>query len=94
MFVVRITNPPGEDWKVFQTRRDAFERFVRARREIIEDEFYEARVVLFHVPGETDARRAVERIKVADPEVILIEKSWSNLSPEESAMLFGDKPEG
>ena len=92
MFVVRITNPPGEDWKAFQERPDAFERFVLARRKIIEDELYEARVVMFHIPGETDARRAVERIKSADPEVIIVEKSWSELSREESAeilALFG-----
>ncbi len=94
MFVVRVTGTPKEDWKVFQARADAFDRFVRVRHLLIEEEIDEARVAMFHVPGETDARRAVERIKSADPEVIIVEKSWFELSPEESAeilALFGDE---
>jgi len=88
MFVVRLSGPAKEDWKAFEKRADAFQRFVRARAQIIDDELDEVRAVMFQVPGETNARQAVERIKAADPDVIIVEKSWIDLSAEEEAEIM------
>lgn len=88
MFVVRLSGPTKEDWKAFGKRADAFQRFVQARRQIIDDELDDVRAVMFQVPGETDARRAVERIKSGDPDVIMVEKSWITLSADEEAEIM------
>lgn len=88
MFVVRLSGPSREDWKAFGKRDDAFQRFAQARRQIIDDELDDVRAVMFQVPGETDARRAVERIKSGDPDVIMVEKSWITLSADEEAEIM------
>ncbi len=96
MFVVRATGPAKQDWKAFQARADALDRFVRMRQAIIEDDQEGVHAVVFHVPGEADARRAVERIKAGDSDVIIIDKSWIDLSAEDEAaimeMIKGDTP--
>ena len=88
MFVVRLSGPAKEDWKAFEKRADALRRFVQANKQIIDDELDEVRAAMFKVPGETDARRAVERIKGGDPDVIIVEKSWVTLSPDQEAEII------
>lgn len=79
MFVVRLTGPARSDWKAFTARSDAMQRFLAARKAIFDDDLEDVRAIIFQVPGETDARRAVERVQAGDANIL--DKSWMTVSP-------------
>lgn len=83
MFIVRITGPDVSDWKGFERRSDAVRRFTVVRKAIYDDDLEEVRAIVFHVPNEADVRRAIERVKAGDADIV--EKSWITLSADGEA---------